>query len=379
MTDVFKDKNSTRDYLVDLTKELIRYPSHCDEPLKMFELVNFIKEYFADDKVCISEHIIDGAPHVVITMQATKHPHIMLSGHFDVVASLSQFTAEVQGDKLYGAGAMDMKGGVACMMAVMKYFAAQPNRPSLGLMLTSDEETGGMGTYKLLEEEGYSTDFCIVNEGRHRYEVITREKGFLAVKLKMKGEAIHSAYPWRGANVLEELVEACLRIKSEFPKPKEGWNPTATITSIKGGKQVNTIPEEAEAIMSFRLTGGRKWNHEYVQELLEKEAKRGIKIEKVINGDVFQVDPENHYVQILLQAMREVRQKRAVVSENHGASDARFFMGKNIPTAILGPVGLDHHTANEWVSIDSLLTHFEVLRRFIENEQEDMSKEGGDF
>ncbi|MDP2624559.1 MAG: M20/M25/M40 family metallo-hydrolase [Candidatus Peregrinibacteria bacterium] len=368
------DKDSTREHLVNLTKELIRFPSHCDEPLKVFDLINFIKEYFAKDRLNIAEHVLDGSPHLVITTEDTKHPHIMLSGHIDVVCSLSKFTAEIKGDKLYGSGAMDMKGGVACMMAIMKYFANQKERPSIGIMLTSDEETGGAGTYKLLEEEGYCTDFCIVNEGRSRYEIVTREKGFLAIKIKMKGEAIHSAYPWRGKNVLEELMRICLNIQSHFPKPKKGWVPTATITSVKGGKQVNTIPDEAEAIMSFRLTGTKKWNREVVLEMIHSRAK-GAEVQEMIWGEVFEVNPENQYVQILHQAAKEVRQKRMSLAENNGASDARFFMGKNIPTAILGPVGTDHHTVNEWVSIESIVTHYEVLKRFIENERDFCAQE----
>lgn len=365
--DLFKSKKATREHIVNLTKELIKFPSHINEPLKIFELAQFIKSYFAKDSVCIMEHVINNVPALVITTKETKHPHIMLSGHIDVVPSSNIYTPRVEGDLLYGSGSMDMKGGVAVMMALMKYFSQQENVPSIGLMLTSDEETGGMGTYTLLNKEGYHADFCLVGEGRGKYDLVIREKGILVVSIKIAGKSIHSAYPWKGRNVLEDLMKICLIVKSHFPKARDGWVPTVSTTFLKAGQELNTVPSEAEAVLFFRLTGKKKLSKDRIMELLKKLTTNA-EIKELVYGDVFEISPKDEYVRLLRTVAQNVLQKKIAFGENHGASDARFFAQKMIPTVVLGPVGKEHHSSNECVSVTSLEEHFEVLKAFVAQE-----------
>ena len=373
--DLFKSKKLIGDHLVKLTSELISFPSHVQEPLKIYELIKYVKAYFEGDPLTIIEESINGLPALIITTEQTKHPHILLSGHIDIVTANAPYTARVEEGKLYGTGAMDMKGGVACMMAILKYFSGATQIPSLGLMLTSDEEVGGNGTRTLLEH-GYTTDFCIVGEGRHKYDIVIREKGLLVVKLRLSGNALHSAYPWKVINVLEELMSMCLAIKEKFPKPRDAWTPTISITSLHGGRDLNTIPAEAEAIISCRLTGGQRWDRESILKMIKKYS-RDADIQEMVYGEVFKMDKEDHYLKLLKMTAQEVTSKRISFGQNHGASDARHFRLKNIPTAILGPVGNYHHSPDEFVYVDSLTEHFEVLRHFIETEQKNIPLNSG--
>lgn len=366
--DIFKSRKSTREHIVNLTKELIKFPSHINEPLKIFELTQFIKSYFSKDQLLVMEHVINNVPALVVTTKETKHPHILLSGHIDVVPSSNIYTPQMDGEWLYGSGAMDMKGGVAIMMTLMKYFSQQKDVPSLGLMLTSDEETGGMGTYSLLNKEGYHSDFCIVNEGRNKYDLVIREKGILVVSVKLTGKSIHSAYPWKGRNVLEDLMKICMVVKSHFPRARDGWVPTVSTTMVKAGHELNTVPSEAEAILFFRLTGKKKLNKEKIMELIRKLTSSNAEIKELVYGDVFEMLPKNSYIRLLRSVAQNVLQRKIALGENHGASDARFFAQKMIPTVVLGPVGKDHHSPNECVSVTSLEEHFEVLKAFINEE-----------
>src|SRR3989338_2046373 len=118
--DLFKSKKLIGDHLVKLTSELISFPSHVQEPLKIYELIKYVKAYFEGDPLTIIEESINGLPALIITTEQTKHPHILLSGHIDIVTANAPYTARVEEGKLYGTGAMDMKGGVACMMAILK-------------------------------------------------------------------------------------------------------------------------------------------------------------------------------------------------------------------------------------------------------------------
>jgi succinyl-diaminopimelate desuccinylase len=366
--EIFKTKKALRDHLVQLTKDLVRFPSKIDEPLKIFETMAYIRRYFDGDNLHINGHTINGYPALVITIEATKHPHIMLSGHIDVVTSSAKFEAEeIPGDFLSGSGTMDMKGGVACMMAVMKYYAQKKDRPSMGLMITSDEEVGGAQTKQLLETEGYHADYCIINEGRSKYDIVVREKEMLLLKIKLSGESIHSAYPWKGRNVLETLMKVCMDVKRHFPRQREGWVPTVTVTSMQAGKEYNTIPADAEAVLCFRLTGTKRWSKENVIKLVKSKVK-DLEITELVHGNVFETDPREKHTQLLRKVVQEVTAKPVKFGENHGASDARHFSNKGIHTAVLGPTGSNHHSAQEMLYIPSLVTHFEVLKKFIKQD-----------
>lgn len=362
-------KKALREHLAGLTKELISFPSHVNEPQKIIELADFIKNYFAKDNLFINDYIFNGLPALVITTEDTKHPHLILSGHMDVVPSSYVYSAKQEGDLLYGSGAMDMKSGIACMMATMKCFAVGKDRPSIALMITGDEEMGGEAAQMLLNEEGYSTDFCIVNEGRQRYEIVNREKGLLALQITLKANPIHSAYPWKGRNVTEELMKLCVNVKKHFPKVKDGWTPNVSVTyfNVGLGEEINTIPGEATAMLFFRLTEKRRWTREKILALI-KGLSPGVEIRELVYGDVFDMDPKSFYINMLRGVASDVAKKRIGFGTNHGGSDARFFAEKNIPTAILGPVGKDHHSPNECVSVESMVTHFKVLQKFIADE-----------
>lgn len=368
--DFFKDKKSVRAHLAELTRQLVSFPSHVGEPLRIFELMEHIKSYFSKEKVSINAHTFGGFPSLFITTEETRHPRILLSGHADIVQSIAQYTAQEDDGKLFGSGTMDMKGGVACMMAVMKYFSHQKNPPSLGLMITSDEEIGGEnGTMALLGDSGYRADFAIINEGREKYEIVAREKGILILKFVNRGNSVHSAYPWRVDNGLEELMGVLLKIKKLFPKAKDRWMPTASVTAFHSGKEMNTIPGHAEALVNVRIIGGKRWCREYILEKIRKQLPKHIEMVEVIFGEAFIADKNNPYFKLLRQSAETVMGSRINLSQNHGASDARFFMAQGIPSAILGPVGMGHHTAGEYVEIDSLVSHFQVLKKFVEGSQ----------
>ncbi|PJC37216.1 hypothetical protein CO046_01745 [Candidatus Peregrinibacteria bacterium CG_4_9_14_0_2_um_filter_53_11] len=367
----FTQRKKLRDHLVNLTKELVGFPSHLKEPLKTFELMEFIKSYFEMDHLNIQSFVHGGVPSMVVTFEETRHTRVLLSGHIDVVTSATKFTATEEDGKLFGTGTLDMKGGVACMMALMKYFVnrdAPP--PSLALMITSDEEVGSRnGTEILLGKEGYRANFAIINEGRSRYELVTREKGILILKLVAMGEYIHSAYPWKAANPLELLMKTCLELKKLFPKAADRWAPTATVTIMHGGKETNTIPGTAEAYINVRLTDKKTHTREKILEKIRAQLPQGIELFEEMHGEVFIQDPKDIHVQLLRKTAESVVGKKLRYGENHGASDARLFMMNNIPAVALGPVGLNHHTPNEFVEIESLIQHFSVLKDFVEAEE----------
>lgn len=364
---LFQNTNTLRKHLVSLTTDLVHFPSHWHKKEEMLELVNYIQDYFEGEPTVIRPFIFESLPSLFITFEETKHPQILLSGHLDVVENSVRYEAEEKEGRLYGSGALDMKGGVACMMAVMKHFCRLKNKPSLGLMLTCDEETGSEnGTPVLLNDEGIKADFAIVNEGRWKYDIVTKEKGVMMLKVFYESRGAHSAYPWKAKNPISMVAGTLLEMKKLFPEPSSKWAPTFAVTSFHGGKEFNTIPSYAQAMVNIRFTGGEHWSKQALIKKLKQVVLKGVKVKPLVWGDVFYQEKKNPYVQLLKNVATNIKKKTIHFGENHGASDARFFHEHGIPSVSLGPVGNYHHTNNEYVDIESLVDHAKVLKEFME-------------
>lgn len=143
---------------------------------------------------------------------------VLLNGHLDVIpAKADQYSARIEGSKLYGAGSMDMKSNVSCLIAAFKSVANSVNYP-LGLQLVTDEETGGFNGTKLQVDEGVRADFIIAGESTN-FNIVNKAKGVFLAKISSSGETAHGAYPWRGTNAIWEMVEFLNALKERYPIP----------------------------------------------------------------------------------------------------------------------------------------------------------------
>src|SRR3989339_346824 len=116
--------------------DLIRFKTTHDRGTELQTCADYIASFFEGTGLTIERIVHSGVPSVVIT-KGTKTPRVFLSGHFDVVpADEDQFEPVIDGDKLFGRGAFDMKSGVAVMMHLMKAMAETSH--DVGLMLTGD-------------------------------------------------------------------------------------------------------------------------------------------------------------------------------------------------------------------------------------------------
>ncbi len=366
----FQNTDELRDQLVALTNDLIHFPTHASKTESFFQVIEFISDYFQDDPVHLQTFLSGGIPSLLVTLHENRHPDVLLSGHLDVVENSVKYETEIRDGKLYGSGALDMKGGVACMMATMKHFSKLTNKPSLGLLLTCDEETGSKhGTPYLLDQEDIRANFVIVNEGRWRYDIVTQEKGIMMLKLKSYSQGAHGAYPWKAKNPIHELQEVLMSMEKLFAKPSPEWQSTFAVTTFHAGKEYNTIPDFAEAVVNIRFIGGEEWSKEAIMKKLNSVISASVDVEAALWGDVFNQNEQHPYVQRLQLVASDVLGSTVEFGHNHGASDARFFHEFGIPVVSLGPTGNYHHTNNEYVEIDSLVEHTHVLRSFIEATQ----------
>lgn len=181
----------------------------------------------------------------------------LLHGHIDIVPGLeNQYKPKVKNNRLYGRGALDMKGGLAALVVLMKNLKQEKINKKLALFITSDEKKGGENDTKyLLENIGYRGNFFITAEGEKDYIVKNEQKGVLMLKLAVKTRGEHSGYTWKAKNAILELIKLYKKIAQLFPHKQDPdhWYTTINLGKIQGGLAVNSIPDYAEADVDIRF------------------------------------------------------------------------------------------------------------------------------
>lgn len=351
------------DEVIELTKRLIAFKSVSDNTSECKKCAEFIASYLKGLNVKVIEN--KGVYSIYASVNNTKKPKLMLNAHFDVVpASEEMFTAKVKGDKLIGRGALDNKGPLAIAMVLLKKAAKE--KKDVALLTTSDEEFGGhKGMKYVLEKEKLKPEFVIVIDGGTLNEYIVKEKGVCQLRLIAKGKASHGSMPWNGVNAVEKLINAYPEVKKLFKyTKKDHWEKTLNLGMIKGGDAINKVPDYAEMFLDIRYTEND--NVDKIISNIKKEVKKfGVSVEVKEKEPLFFSDANTENIQKLIKINNEVMGKKAKITVEHGASDARFL--SPIPSIICYPQGDHYHTDKEYLDLKTLGKFIEVLERFVES------------
>jgi succinyl-diaminopimelate desuccinylase len=305
-------------------------------------------------------------------------PHLMFAGHTDVVPpgdekswALPPFSGQVKDGMLYGRGAVDMKGGIACAVAaVLDHLAANGGKPkgSISFLITGDEEGIAVnGTIKLLKwaaDQGEKFDHCILAEPSNVSTlgdtIKIGRRGSLNGTLVVSGTQGHVAYPDRADNPIRGLVRLIDALQSEpLDKGSASFQPShLEFTSVDvGNKTVNLIPGEARARFNVRFND----NHtvESLQGLLQKRAEKAAagKIDfrlefQPSNAGVFVTEP-GPFMDLVVNAIADVTRRNTELSTSGGTSDARFICNY-CPVVEFGLVGATMHQVDERVPVVEL-------------------------
>jgi len=240
---------------------------------------------------------------------------------------------------------------------------------NLGLMITSDEEVGGFyGVNMLLNQVNWSCDLAIVPDGGERLgRIVIEEKGIIQLKIAAKGKSAHGSRPWLGINAIEKLFDEYRKITHLFDNTGKTWAPTCSLNVINAGKAVNQVPEYAEAKLDIRYPSLIN-----PDELFEKiKSMTQLELEKIKEANPMIIDPNNKYLQKMIEITKKNINKEVVLCKEEGASDARFFSAKNIPVIMFSPENFNSaHSTNERVSITELKLFHEILNEFIKSSDE---------
>jgi succinyl-diaminopimelate desuccinylase len=317
-------------------------------------------------------------------------PHFVFAGHTDVVPpgdeakwTHSPFAGDIAGGALYGRGAVDMKGAVACMLAAaLDHLAARGGRPkgSISFLITGDEESVAVnGTVKLLtwaRERGERFDHCILGEPSNATAlgdtVKIGRRGSLNGTLVVTGKQGHVAYPERADNPVRGLVAlmaALMATPLDHGSAQFGAS-NLEFTSIDiGNPVVNLIPGEARARFNIRFNDHHSQTS--LKMLLEKRAADAAagRIRWHIdwepsNADSFVTRP-GPFVDLVRGAIKAVTGKEPELSTTGGTSDARFIKD-HCPVLEFGLVGQTMHQVDEHTAVADLATLTAVYRAILD-------------
>jgi succinyl-diaminopimelate desuccinylase len=320
----------------------------------------------------------------------TEKPNLAFAGHTDVVPPGDEaawrhppFGGEIAGDRLYGRGAVDMKGGIACFVAATAdYLAAnggKPKRGSISLLITGDEESVAVnGTVKLLQwaaERGEKFDHCVLGEPSN-VEVLgdtikAGRRGSLNGTLIVTGRQGHVAYPDRADNPIRGLVTLIAALQAPLDDGSAQFAPSnLEFTSIDvGNPTVNLIPGEARARFNIRYNDHH--SQTALKMLLDRRARDAAAGHvhyafdwQPSNADVFVTKP-GPFTDLAADAIAEVTGRQPKLSTTGGTSDARFIKDY-CPVLEFGLVGQTMHSVDECTPVADLVTLTAVYRRIIE-------------
>ena len=303
---------------------------------------------------------------------------LILNGHIDTVGvegMETPFALRQEGDRLYGRGVYDMKGGVAVMLALAEHLSGQPPAGDVWLTFSADEEDRSLGTEQLVREWLPSISpapaaaiFLEPTEG----DIGVGHKGFTWFEIEVLGRAAHGSRPEEGIDAIIPLGQALAelgRIRSEFAqRPPDSLlgRPSLHGGMVQGGSALSVVP--AHSVL--------RWE----RRTLPDEAPQAVAGELARVARAVEALPGGHRVRantLFTRPAYKTPPNAAIIGRLQEASPASRPTGisfwadsalvglAGIPSVLFGPAGHGAHAVDEWVSLRSLVATYEALSKAI--------------
>lgn len=288
---------------------------------------------------------------------------IILNGHLDVIPGKErQYLPHIKGNRLYGVGSMDMKASVACLLLVFKEVVDKIHYP-LALQLVTDEEVGGFEGTKHQIDKGVRADFVIAGEPTN-FDIVTKAKGVLWMRISAKGKTAHGAYPWRGNNAIWKMTEFLRLLQKKYPIPKQqGWVTTVNLSKIETTNTAfNKIPDDCTVELDIRYIPE---DSDTIVKEIKKIIPKGFVLDILCKEPALFNDERNPYFKIFREIGKQVIKRDLILRGAQGSSDARHFRRVNCPGIEFGPIGHGIGSDDEWVDIRSLEKYYHILKSFL--------------
>lgn len=384
--------------ILELMKQLVAIPSPYFEEAN---IMTFVKDWFVQQHLNVSfhdyhENKVTGfhGRNVVLEIDGGEPgPVIYMNGHLDSVKlcggwTVDPFSGVVNGDKLYGLGALDMKSGCAATMTVLKIFA-QRHQTFKGKIIAHfvsvEEGPYGMGTNALIEE-GYlkHVDFSIVTEPSAGFTqkpfpvICLGARGGYGLEIEFFGKSTHAALPQNGKSAALDAAKVICELEHVDYVVDEHLGPgAACVVAVECDGGACSVPDYAKVRLFWHIVVGE--DEQTIIEEIEKaigraqiqcrykikfreapsEASRGFK--------PYTVSEDNAFVKSFMESVETVCQTAPIKDYFQSIGDFNYLGSRlNAPVVIFGPGGENFHGQDEWVSISSTVKTAEVVLDFLE-------------
>jgi acetylornithine deacetylase/succinyl-diaminopimelate desuccinylase family protein len=324
-------------------------------------------------------------PNVVGRLKSrnSRH-HLLLGPHLDTVGikgmTIEPFAGTVRDGRVWGRGACDTKGSIASMLAALEALVRGDHRPEdtdiwfAGLM---GEETGNEGISFLLESDFFPKkdvrmDFGIAGEPT-LLKIVNRHKGALWLRVRTQGRSCHASMPDLGDNAILKMRRVLDYVTGELPaihaqrRDEFLGRASFSVTTIRGGTQVNVIPDRCEIEIDHRALPSD--STDAVIETVKK-ALPDCTVEVISNRRGLDTPPDNPYIQTLAGVLGQCLPGKTPKEFLTGApwfADCSVMSHLGIPSIAFGPGSSEPaHTKDEYIEIDQLEKGVTVFQRFLE-------------
>ena len=300
-------------------------------------------------------------------------PGILVLSHLDTVhpkGTLAEFPYRKDGDRAYGPGIYDMKGGAFLAYSVYRTLVAEGARTKLPLryLIVSDEEMGSRTSRALIEKAAENAKYVLVTEpARDGGKCVTGRRGSARYTLSAQGRPSHSGthHPL-GRSAIKEIARHVLDLEG---MTDYGRDLNINVGTIKGGTTANTVPEFCSILVDVRMQdiADAERIESYLQGLKPYDPDVTLTLSGQINRPPYRKTPE---IDALFKKARAIAADIGFeLDDMHtgGGSDGSFVAMK-VPTLDgLGVDGAGAHTLDEHLLISSLEPRFALQRRLMES------------
>jgi len=315
----------------------------------------------------------------IVGEQALDQRHgFMINGHIDVVGvqgMTDPFKPRVEGDRVYGRGAADMKNGVVAGLLAMRAIQKSGTKLAKSVLFTgvADEEYASIGTEDIAKK--YDADAALIMEGGSLPTV--SHKGFSWVTVEVLGNAVHGSNYTQGIDAIAMMGRFLARVDAlnegyakEAPHPLCGRK-SIHASLVSGGKELSTYPDYCRAEFERRTlpkedpAGIVDEFNTIIAGLRAEDPRFNAKVTLDFVRWGYEIDPNHPLVQSLLQAIRDNYGEDLPVRGSSGWMDSAVLGAKGIPTAIFGIGGHGGHDLVEWSEISRLVRYAHVVAALI--------------
>lgn len=360
--------------LFGLLKKLVSFDSTDGNEAEISEfLAEYAREMGMDE--VYQQEALPGRCNVIAVKRFGKGGKTLITNsHMDVVPpadgwNTDPYDLQIKGDRAYGRGSTDAKGPLACLTHAIKRIIDHPGDVNGTIVYTAvvDEEAHSYGARKLVEHPLVSGDYCIVGEPTLS-RVAVSHNGSLRPVIVAEGVSAHASNPELGVSAIRvaayisQLVDEIDEEIKQISHPTTG-RPSIAITMIKGGVQENVLPDRCEMVLDRRMVPGEQEADLIARfEALCRKAQdkfpgSRVYIDRylVTTGPAAETSEDSELVRTAFAAAEAVTGEKQTPFGLTCNTDMNHFVGKGIPTVIIGPGTITvAHKPNEYVELEQL-------------------------